>query len=118
MRGHLNVSNPDEWVALLIFLVSSLVSGQMAAILRTRAEEARQSEREMATLYELSTATAGQVEAGSVTPSVTPAPTPVEKAKKSPPGVGLAVALLIVGAAFWVSHWARSRRRRQPPPPD
>ena len=63
-------------------------------------------------------ATAGQVEAGSVTPSVTPAPTPVEKAKKSPPGVGLAAALLIVGAAFWVSHWARSRRRRQPPPPD
>ena len=63
-------------------------------------------------------ATAGQVEAGSTTPSVTPAPTPVEKAKKSPPGVGLVVALLIVGAAFWVSHWARNRRRRQPPPPN
>lgn len=60
--GHWNVSNPDEWVALMIFLVSSLVTGQMAATLRARAEEARQREGEMATLYELSTATAGQVE--------------------------------------------------------
>src|SRR5947209_8964806 len=58
--GHWTVSNPDEWVTLMIFLVSSLVTGQMAAILRTRAEEARLREREMATLYELGTAKAGQ----------------------------------------------------------
>src|SRR5438270_323187 len=64
--GHWTVSNPDEWVTLMIFLVSSLVTGQMAAILRTRAEEARLREREMATLYELGTATAGQAELGPI----------------------------------------------------
>jgi two-component system sensor histidine kinase KdpD len=64
--GHWTVSNPDEWVTLMIFLVSSLVTGQMAATLRTRAEEARLREREMATLYELGTATAGQTEPGPI----------------------------------------------------
>jgi two-component system sensor histidine kinase KdpD len=64
--GHWTVSNPDEWVTLMIFLVSSLVTGQMAAILRTRAEEARLREQEMATLYELGTATAGQAELGPI----------------------------------------------------
>jgi two-component system, OmpR family, sensor histidine kinase KdpD len=60
--GHWTVSNPDEWLALLFFLVTGIISGQMAAELRARAREAREREREMATLYELGTATAGQEE--------------------------------------------------------
>src|SRR5439155_10799346 len=60
--GHLSVSNPDEWLTLLMFLGTGVVSGQMAAALRARAEEAREREAEMATLYELGTATVGQVE--------------------------------------------------------
>jgi two-component system, OmpR family, sensor histidine kinase KdpD len=60
--GHWTVNNPEEWLVLMIFLVTGLVTGQMAAVLRVRAEEARAREREMATLYELSTATARQVE--------------------------------------------------------
>jgi two-component system sensor histidine kinase KdpD len=60
--GQWTVSNPDEWLALVMFLVTGLVSGQMAAELRARAREASERENEMATLYELGTATAGQVE--------------------------------------------------------
>jgi two-component system, OmpR family, sensor histidine kinase KdpD len=60
--GQWTVSNPDEWLALVMFLVTGLVSGQMAAELRARAREASARENEMSTLYELGTATAGQVE--------------------------------------------------------
>jgi two-component system sensor histidine kinase KdpD len=60
--GHWTVSDPEEWLALLFFLLTGLVTGQMAAVLRARAQEAREREREMATLYELSTATAGHAE--------------------------------------------------------
>lgn len=60
--GRLTVSNPEEWSTLLVFLATGVVTGQMAAVLRARAEEAREREREMATLYELGVATAGEVE--------------------------------------------------------
>jgi two-component system sensor histidine kinase KdpD len=60
--GHWTVSDPEEWLVLLMLLVTGLVTGQMAAVLRARAQEARERQREMAMLYELGTATAGQVE--------------------------------------------------------
>jgi two-component system sensor histidine kinase KdpD len=64
--GHWAVSNPDEWMTLLIFLITGTVTGQMAAVLRARAEEAQAREQEMAMLYELSSATAGQVDLESI----------------------------------------------------
>src|SRR5260370_32838574 len=42
------VNDPAEWLALLMFLVTATVTGQLTALLRQRAEEARQRERETA----------------------------------------------------------------------
>ena len=39
-----SIRDPDEWLALLVFLFTSLVGGQLAAALRLRAEEARARE--------------------------------------------------------------------------
>jgi len=47
------VSNPDEWISLLFFLLTAIVTGQLAAGQRQRAEEARQREREAVVLYDV-----------------------------------------------------------------
>jgi len=47
------VANPNEWVALLLFLVTAIVTGQLAAGLRRRADEARQREREAIVLHDV-----------------------------------------------------------------
>lgn len=57
--GHWNVSDPDEWLALFLFLVVAVITGQLAAGLKRRAEEARQRAREASTLHELSMAILG-----------------------------------------------------------
>lgn len=57
--GRFTVSDPDEWLALFLFLVVAIITGQLAAGLRRRAEEARRREREVSTLYELSIAILG-----------------------------------------------------------
>jgi two-component system sensor histidine kinase KdpD len=50
----LRVSDPDEWLALLLFLITAMITGQLAAALRGRAREAGQREREAVILYDLS----------------------------------------------------------------
>jgi two-component system sensor histidine kinase KdpD len=57
--GHFTVSDPDQWLALFLFLVVAAITGQLAAGLRRRAEEARRHARETSTLYELSMAILG-----------------------------------------------------------
>ncbi|HEV8638946.1 MAG TPA: ATP-binding protein [Chloroflexota bacterium] len=47
------VADPGEWVALLLFLVTALVTGQLMAALRRRAREAEQRQREAAVLYDV-----------------------------------------------------------------
>jgi two-component system sensor histidine kinase KdpD len=47
------VADPQEWVALVLFLVVSTVTGELAAAQRRRAEEARRREREARALHEL-----------------------------------------------------------------
>jgi two-component system sensor histidine kinase KdpD len=47
----------DEWLALFIFLVTAIITGQLASALRQRAEVATQREREARALYELVNAT-------------------------------------------------------------
>ncbi len=49
----ITVSNPDEWVALLLFLLTAIVTGQLTAAVRRRALEAEQREREAAVLYDV-----------------------------------------------------------------
>jgi two-component system sensor histidine kinase KdpD len=48
---HLSVSDPGEWVSLLLFLMTAIVTGQLAAGQRQRAREAQQREREAVVLY-------------------------------------------------------------------
>jgi D-alanyl-D-alanine carboxypeptidase (penicillin-binding protein 5/6) len=54
----------------------------------------------------------------AVAPSASPSSSPAKKVKKSPPGVGLIFALILIGAAYWITNRARHRRRRRPPDPD
>jgi two-component system sensor histidine kinase KdpD len=49
----LTVSDPEEWVSLLFFLLTATVTGQLAATQRQRAHEARQREREAVVLYDV-----------------------------------------------------------------
>ncbi len=51
-RHTLTVSDPEEWVALLLFLATAVITGQMAAGQRRRAQEARAREREAVVLYD------------------------------------------------------------------
>jgi two-component system sensor histidine kinase KdpD len=47
------VADPNEWVALLLFLVTAIVTGQLAAGLQRRAGEAHQREREAIVLHDV-----------------------------------------------------------------
>lgn len=47
------VAQPEEWIALFVFLLSALLTGNLAAALRRRAEEAACRERETQALYQL-----------------------------------------------------------------
>lgn len=49
----LTVSDPGEWVALLLFLVTAIITGQLAAGQRRRARQAQQREREAVVLYDV-----------------------------------------------------------------
>jgi two-component system sensor histidine kinase KdpD len=55
------IDRPEEWLALLVFLVTAIITGQLAAALRWRAEQATQRERETRALYELLSATTSEV---------------------------------------------------------
>lgn len=47
----------EEWLALFVFLVTSIITSQLAAALRRRAEQAKTQEHETRILYELMQAT-------------------------------------------------------------
>ncbi len=51
------VSKFDEWLALFVFLVTAIITGQLASALRQRAEQAHLREKETRILYELVRAT-------------------------------------------------------------
>jgi two-component system, OmpR family, sensor histidine kinase KdpD len=46
------VANPQEWLELIILLLTAVVTGHLAATMRTRAGDAETREREVAALYE------------------------------------------------------------------
>jgi signal transduction histidine kinase len=48
-----SLTSAREWLTLLVFVVTALVAGQLAAILRQQANRARQREREALALYEV-----------------------------------------------------------------
>lgn len=47
------IAKVDEWLALFVFLVTAVITGQLASALRQRAEQARRREHETRILYEL-----------------------------------------------------------------
>lgn len=48
-----SVAVPEEWVSLVFFLLTAIVTGQLAAGQRDRAREAQQREREAVVLYDV-----------------------------------------------------------------
>jgi two-component system sensor histidine kinase KdpD len=54
-RHTLLVSDPDDWILLLLFLLTAVVTGQLAAAQRQRAEEAEEHERQARVLYDIAT---------------------------------------------------------------
>ncbi len=49
----LNVADPQQWLALLLFLLTSVVTGQLAAGQRSRARQAQRRERDAMVLYDV-----------------------------------------------------------------
>ena len=49
----LTVADPEEWVSLLLFLLTAIVTGQLAASQRRRAQEAERREHEAGVLYDV-----------------------------------------------------------------
>lgn len=49
----ITVADPDEWLTLLLFLLTAFVTGQLAAAQRQRAREAQEREREAVVLYDV-----------------------------------------------------------------
>lgn len=49
----LTIDRPEDWIALIIFLITALLTSQLAEVMRLRNAEARQREREARILYEV-----------------------------------------------------------------
>jgi two-component system sensor histidine kinase KdpD len=58
-RHTLTVADPEEWVALVLFLLTAIITGQLAAGQRRRAREALEREREAVVLYDVERLLAG-----------------------------------------------------------
>ncbi len=56
----LTIAKFDEWLALFVFLVTAIITSQLASALRKRAEQARLREHETRILYELVRATTNE----------------------------------------------------------
>ncbi len=54
--GTLTISDPENWVALLVFLITAITASQLSSSARRRASEAAAREREIQRLYEFSRA--------------------------------------------------------------
>ncbi|MCJ7510594.1 MAG: DUF4118 domain-containing protein [Dehalococcoidia bacterium] len=52
-RHQLSVSEPEEWVALALLLVTGVITGQLAAALRDRAQKAERRKQEAIVLYDV-----------------------------------------------------------------
>jgi two-component system sensor histidine kinase KdpD len=64
--GHLTVSDPNEWLMLIVFLITGLTTGQLAGALRQRAQEAREGQQESRLLYDLTGAMSSQADLASI----------------------------------------------------
>jgi two-component system sensor histidine kinase KdpD len=58
----LTIGTDEEWLALFIFLVTAIITGELASALRQRAEQATLREKETRALYELVNATTNETD--------------------------------------------------------
>src|SRR5229473_3480058 len=58
--GTLTIADPQNWVALFAFLVTSIVGSQLSSRIRTEADEAHQRRREVERLYRFSSKLLGE----------------------------------------------------------
>ncbi|HEY8475581.1 MAG TPA: ATP-binding protein [Chloroflexota bacterium] len=63
--GHLLPVRAEDWLTLLTFVATALVTGHLAANLRTKAEEAQRRAREAETVHQISLAAIGRSETRS-----------------------------------------------------
>ncbi len=54
--GALTIADPENWVALVVFLITAITASQLSASARRKAQEARAREEEMHRMYEFSRA--------------------------------------------------------------
>lgn len=64
--GHLAATGLDDWLALILFLVVAVLTGQLTAGFRNRAAEADRRARELSALYDLSVTILGDGQPGHV----------------------------------------------------
>lgn len=64
-RYTLIVQEPGEWIALCMFLLTAIVTGQLMALLKARASEAQQRQKEAMALSEASWAIASKLDTNS-----------------------------------------------------
>ena len=68
--GDLKVTDPDEWLALILFLLTAVVTSQLAAAQRRRAAEAQRREREAIVLANISSVIARQADPARFIPDI------------------------------------------------
>jgi two-component system sensor histidine kinase KdpD len=61
-RYEFTVQYPSEWVALMVFLITAMITGQLTAMLRKRAEEAQLGKQQILALAEASWAIASELD--------------------------------------------------------
>ena len=66
----LTVSNPRDWLSLVIFLIAAMTTARLASEARRQTEAAQTRERETRTLYEASEAISTEVEAARLLPAL------------------------------------------------
>jgi two-component system sensor histidine kinase KdpD len=108
-RYQFNVHNPAEWLALIMFLITATVTGQLTALLRARENEAHRREQEAAALAEASWAVASQVDRARALEEVLRRLTEVVRPE------GAAIILREEGRAPEVASWSGGDGA---PPPD
>lgn len=64
------VANPRDWLSLIIFLLTALITAHLAAQARLQAEEAKVREGETLTLYQASEAISSEVDAARLLPTL------------------------------------------------
>ena len=108
--GAFTIADPENWVALFVFLATAITVSQLSAQARRRAEEAVAGRNEVTKLYELSRAML--MDETRAKPSVFPSPAPVRSSASAIIAFFDVAASEMFGSVEGLRHRSvRSRRR-------